>query len=67
MSILGGMGSIYGAILGTLVYEGLHYSLEHLTEHWLLFMGGLIILMVMVFKKGIAGFLEDLLEKRDGK
>jgi branched-chain amino acid transport system permease protein len=58
------MGSIYGAILGTLVYEGLHYSLEHLTEHWMLFMGILIIAMVMVFKNGIAGYLEKLLEKR---
>lgn len=64
MSILGGMGSIYGAILGTIVYEGLHYSLEHLTEHWLLLMGALIILMVMVFKDGIAGYLEKLLENR---
>lgn len=64
MSILGGMGSIYGAILGTFVYEGLHYFLEHMTEHWLLFMGALIIVMVMVFKNGIAGYLEKLLEKR---
>lgn len=64
MSILGGMGSIYGAILGTFVYEGLHYGLEHLTEHWMLFMGILIIAMVMVFKNGIAGYLEKLLEKR---
>lgn len=64
MSILGGMGSIYGAILGTFVYEGLHYGLEHLTEHWMLFMGILIIAMVIVFKNGIAGYLEKLLEKR---
>ncbi|WP_221794190.1 branched-chain amino acid ABC transporter permease [Oceanobacter mangrovi] len=64
MSILGGMGSLYGAILGTVVYEGLHYSLEHLTEHWLLLMGCLIIAMVMLFKAGIAGFLENLLERR---
>lgn len=64
MSILGGMGTIYGAIMGTLVYEGLHYSLEHMTEHWLLLMGIFIIALVMLFKSGIAGFLESLLEKR---
>lgn len=64
MSILGGMGTIYGAILGTFVYEGLHYTLEHLTEHWLLFMGALIIAMVLLFKNGLAGYLEKLLEKR---
>ncbi|MBS97130.1 MAG: branched-chain amino acid ABC transporter permease [Oceanospirillaceae bacterium] len=64
MSILGGLGTLYGAILGTFVYEGLHYVLEHMTEHWLLFMGALIILMVILFKNGIAGYLEKLLEKR---
>ncbi|MBV1789134.1 branched-chain amino acid ABC transporter permease [Marinobacterium sp. D7] len=64
MSILGGIGTIYGAILGAVVYEGLHFSLEHLTEHWLLFMGALIILMVILFKNGIAGYLEKLLERR---
>jgi branched-chain amino acid transport system permease protein len=64
MSILGGLGTLYGAILGTVVYEGLHYVLEHMTEHWLLFMGALIILMVILFKNGIAGYLEKLLEKR---
>lgn len=64
MSILGGMGTLYGAIIGTFVYEGMHYTLEHLTEHWLLFMGALIILLVMVFRNGIAGYLENLLEKR---
>ncbi|MBR9829469.1 MAG: branched-chain amino acid ABC transporter permease [Oceanospirillales bacterium] len=64
MSILGGMGSIYGAILGTFAYEGLHYLLEHLTEYWMLFMGILIIAMVMIFKNGIAGYMEKLLEKR---
>lgn len=64
MSILGGVGTLYGAILGTAVYEGLHYGLEHLTEHWLLLMGGLIITLVLVFRNGLAGYLENLLEKR---
>jgi len=63
MSILGGMGTIYGAILGTFAYEGLQYLFEHLTEEWLLFMGGAIILMVLMLRKGLAGYLEKLLEK----
>lgn len=63
MSILGGLGTIYGAILGTFTYEGLQYFFEHLTEDWLLFMGSAIILMVIVLRKGIAGYLEKLLEK----
>jgi branched-chain amino acid transport system permease protein len=63
MSILGGLGTLYGAILGTFTYEGLQYLFEHLTEDWLLLMGTAIILMVLLMRKGIAGFLEKLLEK----
>ena len=63
MSILGGMGTIYGAIIGTITYEGLQYSFEHLSEDWMLLMGGAIILMVLVLRKGLAGYLEKLLEK----
>ena len=59
MAILGGLGTIYGAILGTFVYEGLHYTIEHTTQYWMFFMGGLIIIMVLTFKKGLAGFLEQ--------
>lgn len=63
MLILGGMGTIYGAILGTITYEGLQYFFEHSSEDWLLFMGGAIILMVLLLRKGLAGYLEKLLEK----
>lgn len=60
MAILGGLGTIYGAIIGTFVYEGLHYTIEHLTQYWMFFMGALIIIMVLTFKHGLAGFLEQL-------
>ncbi|MBW7472089.1 branched-chain amino acid ABC transporter permease [Marinobacter sp. F4218] len=63
MSILGGLGTIYGAILGTLTYEGLQYVFEHMSEDWMLLMGGAIILMVLLLRKGLAGYLEKLLEK----
>lgn len=63
MSILGGMGTIYGAILGTITYEGLLYIFEHMSDDWMLFMGGAIILMVLLLRKGLAGYLEKLMEK----
>ena len=61
--VIGGMGTIYGAILGTITYEGLQYFFEHMSEDWMLFMGGAIILMVLLLRKGLAGYLEKLLEK----
>lgn len=60
MALMGGLGSIYGAIIGSFVYEGLHYYIEHLTEYWMFFMGSLIVILVLTLKKGFAGFLNDL-------
>lgn len=60
MALLGGLGTIYGAIIGSFVYEGLHYTLEHLTEYWMFFMGTLIIALVLALKNGLAGFLNNL-------
>ena len=58
--ILGGMGSLYGAVLGALVVEVLRHGLESLTEHWLLAFGGLIIVMVLALPRGLAGLASPL-------
>lgn len=63
MALLGGLGTVYGAILGTFVYEGLHYFLEHMTHHWMFFMGIMIIAMVLLMKKGLAGWYESLVKR----
>ena len=55
--ILGGAGSLSGPILGAFLIELLRHGLERLTDHWLLPFGGLIILMVLVLPRGLAGLL----------
>ncbi len=53
--ILGGMGTLFGPVVGAAVIEILRYGLEHLTEHWLLVYGLLIIALVLVLPRGLAG------------
>lgn len=53
--ILGGMGSLFGAVIGALFVEALRHGLESVTEHWLLPFGVLIILMVLLLPRGLAG------------
>lgn len=60
MVILGGLGTLHGAILGAFALEILHTVIESRTEHWLLVLGGLIIVMVLTLPRGIAGLLERL-------
>ncbi len=57
MVILGGIGSLYGAILGAAVYVILEHELSSLTEHWLLILGPLLILVVLFAKRGVFGLI----------
>ncbi|MFC3282017.1 branched-chain amino acid ABC transporter permease [Litchfieldella rifensis] len=57
MLILGGMGTIFGPILGAFAYEILLFVFEHLTTHWPILMGLTIIIAVLVLPRGIAGLI----------
>ena len=57
MIILGGMGTIYGAILGAVVYLGLEQWLTGWTENWMLFLGPVLVLVVLFSKRGLFGWL----------
>ncbi len=57
MVILGGMGSLFGPILGAVAYLALEDVLSGLTEHWQVILGPLLILVVLFAKRGIFGLL----------
>jgi branched-chain amino acid transport system permease protein len=57
MVILGGMGTLFGPVIGAFVLELAHFGLEAMTEHWLLPMGVLVIAIVLALPRGIAGLL----------
>jgi len=60
MVVLGGMGSVFGPVLGALAFLGLEEILKAYTEHWMVIFGPLIVLMSLVGKKGIVGLLQKL-------
>jgi branched-chain amino acid transport system permease protein len=60
MVVLGGMGSVFGPLLGALVFLGLEEALKGVTEHWMVVFGPLIVLMSLVGRQGIAGLLQRL-------
>jgi branched-chain amino acid transport system permease protein len=59
--ILGGVGTLLGPIAGAAVFLGLEQMLSSLTEHWLLYMGPILVLVVLWGQKGLFG---KLLETR---
>jgi branched-chain amino acid transport system permease protein len=60
MVILGGMGSLFGPVLGAIVYLVLEELLSQVTEYWALVMGPLLLLIVLFGRGGIVGMLGRL-------
>src|ERR1700757_552442 len=60
MVILGGMGTLFGPVMGAVVYLVLEEFLSQLTEYWALIMGPLLLLIVLFGRGGIMGLLGRL-------
>ncbi|AUT76270.1 branched-chain amino acid ABC transporter permease [Paraburkholderia hospita] len=58
MVVLGGLGSAYGGMLGAIAFLGMEELLKGFTDHWMAVFGPAIVLMALLGKTGIAGFLE---------
>lgn len=66
MVVLGGVGSLYGAILGALAFLITEDVLSSLTQNWKAIFGPLIVLFVLFTHGGIAGIAAKLRGRRDG-
>lgn len=58
MVVLGGIGTVFGPILGALAFWGLEEVIKGFTEHWMVVFGPLIVLMTLAGKGGIVGLLQ---------
>ena len=56
MSLLGGVQTVTGPIVGGAVFTFLKAYIMPLTDQWRLVLGAIIILLVLVFPRGIVGF-----------
>ena len=57
MVIMGGMGTLVGPVLGAAAFLLLEELLSGWTEHWMIVLGPLLILIVLFAKRGIHGWL----------
>jgi branched-chain amino acid transport system permease protein len=64
MVLLGGVETVSGAIVGAIVYKALNIWLVSQTDLSKLVLGGFIVLIVVVFPKGIVGILETIRQRR---
>jgi ABC-type branched-subunit amino acid transport system permease subunit len=58
MVLLGGVGAPSGPLIGAAVYKLLDTVITRYTDYWQVVLGGILVLLVLVFPRGIAGALE---------
>jgi branched-chain amino acid transport system permease protein len=57
MVMLGGIATILGPLVGATVYVILETILAGYTQHWMLILGPIIVLIALLAKRGLYGFL----------
>ena len=56
MVLLGGIQTLAGPIVGAISFTWLHDAIARNTEYWRAMLGGIILLLVLLFPQGLAGF-----------
>jgi branched-chain amino acid transport system permease protein len=59
MVLLGGVGSPAGPLIGAAVYKLLDTVITRYTDYWQFVLGAILMALVLVFPRGIAGVLDE--------
>ena len=63
VTLLGGVGTLYGPIVGAFAYTGMKDLISGYIANWELFIGLLLVFIMLAGEKGIWGTLEPILKK----
>lgn len=66
MVLLGGLQTLAGPIVGAVSFTWLQDAVARNTDYWRALLGGIILLLVLVFPQGIAGGVKQLIDRRRG-
>src|SRR6185436_19171236 len=63
MVLLGGLETLTGPVVGAAIFTWLHDEVARRTEFWRAVMGGVILLIVLLFPQGLVGGLKHLVAR----
>lgn len=63
MVLLGGVQTLVGPVVGAISFTWLHDTVARNTDYWRAVLGGIILLLVLLFPQGIAGQLRRWAER----
>jgi branched-chain amino acid transport system permease protein len=64
MVLLGGLQTLSGPLVGAVTFTWLQDSVARNTDYWRALLGGIILVLVLAFPQGIAGFVKQWFERR---
>jgi len=67
MTLLGGLGTLWGPFIGAALFIFGQDYISTMTEHWMIFMGLAVILLVLFMPTGIGGLVNQVIKKRQKK
>jgi branched-chain amino acid transport system permease protein len=63
-SLIGGAGSVYGALVGGVTYMMISNYLPNYVQRWEMFLGIMLLILVFWFRAGVWGYLISLTDKQ---
>ncbi|MES2508666.1 MAG: ABC transporter permease [Pseudomonadota bacterium] len=67
MVLLGGVQTLAGPVVGAFTFTWLHDTVARNTDYWRAMLGTIILLLVLLFPQGIAGFSKQLFDRLRSK
>jgi branched-chain amino acid transport system permease protein len=64
MVLLGGVQTLTGPVVGAVTFTWLQDTVARSTDYWRALLGGIVLLLVLAFPQGIAGFVGQLFDRR---
>jgi branched-chain amino acid transport system permease protein len=64
VSLLGGIGSLSGPLVGSLLFIAMRQIVQEFTEHWMLGFGIVLLVIIGAFRGGVVGTIQQLLARR---
>ncbi len=63
MVLLGGIQTLAGPVVGAVTFSWLHDTVARNTDYWRATLGAIILILVLLFPQGIAGFAKQMTER----
>lgn len=64
VTLLGGLGTLTGPVVGSFLFIAMREIVQRFTEHWMLAMGVVLLVIIGAFRGGVVGTVEQLLARR---